>query len=133
MKAFIQHTRRIALGLRRDLVQLQSDVRIALLHYSPIPETLEGERREIYPFLGSYLLAEAIDEAGADLVLHGHAHAGREVGATPRGIPVRNVARQVIQRPYKVYHLRAEEPTVGLGAPAGRIARGSPLPRGNPR
>jgi Icc-related predicted phosphoesterase len=109
MKAFIQHTRRIAAGLRRDLAGMQADVRIALLHYSPIAETLEGERREIYPFLGSYLLAEAIDEAGADLVLHGHAHAGQEVGTTPRGIPVRNVARPVIQRPYKVYCLRADD------------------------
>jgi len=38
-------------------------------------------------------------------VLHGHAHAGREVGVTPRGIPVRNVARHVIRRPYKIYQL----------------------------
>ena len=32
----------------------------------------------MYPFLGSYLLGEAIDRAGADLVLHGHAHSGVE-------------------------------------------------------
>jgi len=43
-------------------------------------------------------------------VLHGHAHAGREVGVTPRGIPVRNVARHVIRRPYKIYQL--ERPAV---------------------
>jgi Icc-related predicted phosphoesterase len=108
-KAFIHHTQRLAAGLRRDLAELKADVRIALLHYSPIPDTLEGERREIYPFLGSYLLAEAIDDAGADLVFHGHAHAGQEVGATARGIPVRNVALPVINRPYKVYCLRREE------------------------
>jgi Icc-related predicted phosphoesterase len=107
MKAFIHHTQRLAAGLRRDLSRMQADVKIALLHYSPVPETLEGERREIYPFLGSYLLAEAIDEAVADLVIHGHAHAGREVGATARGIPVRNVALPVINRPYKVYCLGA--------------------------
>ena len=88
-----------------QLASIDADVRVALMHYAPIPETLEGERREIYPFLGSYLLAEAVDASGADLVVHGHAHAGRETGTTPGGIPVRNVARTVIRRPYKIYQL----------------------------
>jgi len=103
MKAFVRHTRSLAEGLERRLAALDTDVRVALLHYSPVPGTLEGERREIYPFLGSYFLAEAIDRAGADLALHGHAHAGSEIGATPGGVPVRNVAQPVIRRPYKVY------------------------------
>jgi Icc-related predicted phosphoesterase len=76
---------------------------VALLHYAPVPDTLEGERPQIYPFLGSYLLAEAIDAAGADLVLHGHAHNGRENGVTPGGVPVRNVAQPVIRSAYRVY------------------------------
>ena len=70
---------------------------------------MRGSR--IYPFLGSYLLGEAIDRAGADLVLHGHAHSGVEKGATPAGIPVRNVARPVIQHPYNVYVLGQDEAT----------------------
>ena len=74
--------------MERALSGLDADLRIALLHYSPIEATLEGERLEIYPFLGSYLLAEAVDNAGADLVLHGHAHHGAEKGRTPAGIPV---------------------------------------------
>jgi hypothetical protein len=49
------------------------------------------------------LLAEAIDAAGADLVLHGHAHNGRENGVTPGGVPVRNVAQPVIRSAYRVY------------------------------
>ena len=53
----------------------------------------------------SYLLAEAIDVAGADLVLHGHAHGGTERGSTPGGVPVRNVAQPVIGAAYKVYTL----------------------------
>jgi Icc-related predicted phosphoesterase len=105
MKAFIRYTKRLADSLRVELAKLSTDVRVALVHYAPVADTLEGERREIYPFLGSYLLAEAVDASGADLVLHGHAHAGREVGVTPRGIPVRNVARHVIRRPYKIYQL----------------------------
>jgi len=63
---------------------------------------------EIYPFLGSYLLGEAIDGAGADLILHGHAHRGMERGVTLGGIPVRNVARPVIQRAYNVYCLSSD-------------------------
>ncbi len=106
MKAFVARTRRLAAGLERSLEGLDADVRIALLHYSPIPGTLVGERLEIYPFLGSYLLAEAIDRAGADIVFHGHAHHGVEKGRTPGGIPVRNVAQPVIRSPYNVYRFR---------------------------
>ena len=105
MKAFMAHTKRIACSLERALASLSTDHRVALLHYAPIDATLVGERREIYPFLGSYLLAEAIDVAGADLVLHGHAHGGTERGSTPGGVPVRNVAQPVIGAAYKVYTL----------------------------
>ena len=62
-----------------------------------------GEPPEIYPFLESYLLAEAIDRAGADLVLHGHAHRGTERGVKPEGVRVPNVARPVINAGCKVY------------------------------
>jgi Icc-related predicted phosphoesterase len=111
MKAFIRHTRRLSERLGQALAALRSDVRIALLHYAPIPETLEGEPKEIYPFLGSHLLARAVDEAGADLVLHGHAHAGTEKGSTPGGIPVRNVAQPVIRSAYRVFCFGPEGPT----------------------
>jgi Icc-related predicted phosphoesterase len=105
MKAFVTHTKKLSDRLERALNSLEADLRIALMHYSPIEETLQGERLEIFPFLGSYLLAEAVDNAGADLVLHGHAHHGREKGATPAGIPVRNVAQPVIRHAYSVYTL----------------------------
>ena len=105
MKAFVAHTRKMADRLERALGSLDADLRIALMHYSPIEETLQGERLEIFPFLGSYLLAEAVDNVGADLVLHGHAHHGREKGVTPAGIPVRNVAQPVIRHAYSVYTL----------------------------
>jgi Icc-related predicted phosphoesterase len=103
MKAFVRHTHERADRLGEALAAQEADVRVALMHYAPVPDTLQGERLEIFPFLGSYLLAEAVDEAGADLALHGHAHAGSERGATPGGVPVRNVALPVIGRPYKVY------------------------------
>jgi len=103
MKAFVAHTREVAGRLEEALAGLDADVRVALMHYSPVEATLRGERLEIYPFLGSYLLAEAVDRAGADLVVHGHAHGGTEKGVTPGGVHVRNVAQPVIKHAYNVY------------------------------
>jgi Icc-related predicted phosphoesterase len=105
MKAFVRHTRDISHRLERRLRELRTDVRVALLHFSPVPDTLAGERLEIYPFLGSYLLAEAVDRAGCDLVLHGHAHVGTERGVTPGGVHVRNVSQPVIRSAYRVFEL----------------------------
>ncbi len=121
MKEFVRVSRRCADGLRtalEDLAGQDCDVRIALTHYSPVPETLAGEPLEIYPFLGSYLLAEAIDTAGADLAVHGHAHAGTEHGMTTGGIKVRNVAQPVIGRAFHVYHLPVRS-RVGAEAAGG--------------
>ena len=104
MKSFVRHTVGLAEALEDRLRSLEGcDVRVALLHYSPVRDTLAGERSEIFPFLGSYLLAEAIDRAGADVALHGHAHAGTEKGVTPGGVLVRNVAQPVIKHAYNVY------------------------------
>ena len=103
MKAFMEHSQHVADSLHDALTTLDTDLRIALLHYSPIEDTLRGERLEIYPFLGSWLLAEAVDRAGADVAFHGHAHAGRERGTTPGGVKVRNVAQPVLGRPFRVY------------------------------
>ncbi|MDQ1013721.1 metallophosphoesterase family protein [Streptomyces afghaniensis] len=125
MKEFVRYSRRCADGLRTSLEQLGEegcDARIALTHFSPVPDTLAGEPLEIYPFLGSYLLAEAIDTAGADLAVHGHAHAGTEHGMTSGGVRVRNVAQPVIGRAFHVYHLPVHEhaTTTGAAAPAAR-------------
>src|SRR5207244_2174961 len=90
IKRFARHAKVTADALEEALTALAPGVRIALIHYSPIEETLVGERPDIYPFLGTSLLADAIDRVGADLVVHGHAHGGRERGTTPGGIPVRN-------------------------------------------
>ena len=117
MKAFVEHTAEAAGRLRDALERLDADVRVALLHYSPVADTLSGEPLEIYPFLGSYLLAEAIDDAGADLALHGHAHAGVEKGTTAGGTPVRNVAMPVIRSAYQVYEV-ATRPAVASSTSA---------------
>jgi Icc-related predicted phosphoesterase len=109
-KAFVRYSRRLATGLRQALDALTDvDLRVALTHFSPVPDTLAGEPLEIYPFLGSYLLAEAIDGAGADLAVHGHAHAGTERGLTVGGVHVRNVAQPVIGHAFALYTLRPDE------------------------
>jgi Icc-related predicted phosphoesterase len=105
MRDFVRYSKRLATSLTTALQELDADVRIALMHYAPVEATLEGERLEIYPFLGSYLLAEAIDIGRADLALHGHAHHGAERGLTPGGTAVRNVAQPVLRRPYALYCL----------------------------
>lgn len=83
-------------------------VRIVLLHYAPIEETLEGEPPGIHTFLGSSRLADPIREHEPDLVLHGHAHAGRFegwIGSTP----VHNVSVPVMKQDFWVFELEAEE------------------------
>jgi len=105
MKAFVAATTAAATGLARALRSLECDTRVALTHYAPVPETLVGEPLEIYPFLGSYLLAEAIDSAPTALAVHGHAHLGSERGATAGGVRVRNVAHPVIEQAYSVFAL----------------------------
>lgn len=110
MKAFIRTTAEVSDKLASALNNLDTVVRVALTHYAPVPDTLAGEPPEIYPFLGSYLLGQAIDAAPTSLAVHGHAHAGSERGTTPGGVRVRNVAHPVIKQAYSVFHLRQGEP-----------------------
>ncbi len=107
MKAFVRHSIERADRLRTALKGLDTDVRVALTHYSPIPETLRGEPPEIYPFLGCYQLGEVIDECDVALAIHGHAHFGCEQGVTPGGTRVRNVAQPVIRSAFATYGLGA--------------------------
>lgn len=104
-KAFVGHTKAISHAMLEGLRDLEADYKIALMHYSPTTQTLLGEKKEIYPFLGSYLLAEAVDAGGADVAFHGHAHKGTEYGQTVGGVPVRNVAQPVIRHAFKIYSL----------------------------
>ncbi|MEV8509391.1 metallophosphoesterase [Actinoplanes sp. NPDC051475] len=116
MKNFVGTTEAIAEKLGAALRGLECDALVALTHYAPVPETLVGEPLEIYPFLGSYLLGQAIDSAPTALALHGHAHHGAERGRTPGGVPVRNVAHPVIKQAYNVYQLLSDNVDAGLVA-----------------
>ena len=79
-------------------------LRIVLLHYAPVEETLEGEPPGIHTYLGSGRLATPVAEYQPDIVLHGHAHAGSfegRIGETP----VYNVAVHVTGRDFYVFDL----------------------------
>lgn len=97
VKAFVQAAIDEALKLERAMSQMRTPKRVVLLHYAPIGDTIQGEALEIYPYLGSSRLAEVIDRHGADIVFHGHAHHGSPDGRTTAGVPVHNVAMQILQ------------------------------------
>lgn len=104
VKEFVGETVNEALRLENALRSLATDRVVVVLHYAPVAATVEGEPKEIFPFLGSSRLAETIDRFdNVRAVLHGHAHIGSHAGQTPRGIPVYNCARDVPKdggRPY---------------------------------
>ena len=92
-------------AIERGLGELRTTYRVALLHYSPTRETVEGEELEEIAFYGNSVMGDAIDRMRPDVVFHGHSHHGRPTGRTPGGIPVHNVAASVIGEPYVVLEL----------------------------
>lgn len=111
MKSFVQEAVDEGLKLERALSRLgqhQGEItKIAIMHYAPIPETVEGEPLEIYPFLGSSRLLEPLQRTEVAAVFHGHAHMGQYEGETPDGTKVWNVSLPVLARRGKPhpYHL----------------------------
>lgn len=97
-KAFVDEAMNEARKLENGLRSLRTERSVAVLHYSPIPDTLEGEPMEIFQYLGSARLADAIDRFDhVKAVVHGHAHHGKYEGRTMRGTPVYNVAQFVLK------------------------------------
>jgi Icc-related predicted phosphoesterase len=100
IKEFVREAVDEALKLESALARLRGKPRIAVLHYSPIQETVEGEPPEIFCFLGSSRLEEPLSRYPVQAVFHGHAHNGRPEGKTAGGIPVYNVCLSLLQRSY---------------------------------
>ena len=98
VKGFVQEAIEEVLKLEAALARLRTQERVAVLHYSPVRATCEGEPPEIFAFLGTGRLEEPINRYRARAVFHGHAHSGSPEGATARGIPVYNVAMPVMRR-----------------------------------
>jgi Icc-related predicted phosphoesterase len=98
IKLFVNEAIQEALKLESALAKLRTPQRIALLHYSPIQATVEGEPVEIFAFLGTSRLEDPLLRHPVDAVFHGHAHRGRPEGTTVNGIPVYNVAMPLLKR-----------------------------------
>jgi Icc-related predicted phosphoesterase len=99
-KVFVREAVDETLKLESALARLRTLGRVVLLHYAPVLDTVEGEPREIYPFLGSSRLEEPLNRYAASVVFHGHAHRGQPEGKTSAGVPVYNVALPLLQQLY---------------------------------
>jgi Icc-related predicted phosphoesterase len=100
IKQFVHEAVNEALKLEAALARLRTPQIVALLHYSPVEQTVEGETPEILPFVGSSRLEEPINQFPVGLVVHGHAHRGRPEGATKSGVPVYNVSMPLLMRTF---------------------------------
>jgi Icc-related predicted phosphoesterase len=130
VKRFVNEAVEETLKLEKALARLRTEGRIAVLHYSPIQQTVEGEPLEIYPFLGSSRLEDPLNRYPVSLVLHGHAHRGRLQGATAKGVPVYNVSLPLLARafpdqpPFRVFDVPATEVPACAASPDEGIRRG---------
>jgi Icc-related predicted phosphoesterase len=98
IKRFVHEAVQEALKLESALARLRTLTRVALLHYAPIVETVEGEPREIFPYLGCSRLEEPLSRYTVSAVFHGHAHHGRAEGRTSSGSPVYNVSLPLLMQ-----------------------------------
>ena len=133
IKQFVREAVDEALKLEAALARLRTRHLFALLHYSPIQQTVEGEPLEIYPFLGSSRLEEPINRYPVSLVLHGHAHRGQLQGATTSGVPVYNVSMALLTRsfadrpPFRVFEV-PEGDTAAVLPSGGPVRQPAPTP-----
>jgi Icc-related predicted phosphoesterase len=107
IKQFVHEAVNEALKLESALARLRTDKKIVIMHYAPIEGTVEGEPREIYPYLGSSRLEEPLGRYSVTAVLHGHAHNGAPEGRTSADVPVYNVALPLMrkltpQQPFRI-------------------------------
>jgi len=100
IKQFVNEALQEALKLESALAKLRTTQRIAMLHYSPIEATVQGEPPEIFAFLGTSRLEEPLIRYPVTTVFHGHAHRGTPEGRTVNNIPVYNVAKPLLERTY---------------------------------
>jgi Icc-related predicted phosphoesterase len=133
IKRFVQEAVDEALKLEAALARLRTHRRIAVLHYSPIRGTVEGEPLEILPYLGSSRLEEPINRYRVNAVFHGHAHRGAPEGRTATGVPVYNVAMPLLARiyperpPYLIVELPLDGEQVQPPSPPATAPLAQPL------
>ena len=97
IKQFVHEAVNEALKLESALARLRTEKTIVVLHYAPIEGTVEGEPREIYPYLGCSRLEEPLGRYKVTAVIHGHAHNGAAEGRAGAA-PVYNVSLPLMAR-----------------------------------
>jgi Icc-related predicted phosphoesterase len=110
VKMFVHEAVSETLKLESALARLRTEKKVVVLHYAPIQATVEGEPREIFPYLGCGRLEEPLGRYGVTCVFHGHAHKGSLEGRSSTNIPVYNVALPLLRRtspeqPFKVLEI----------------------------
>jgi Icc-related predicted phosphoesterase len=133
IKQFVHEAVNEALKLESALARLRTERIIAVMHYSPVQATVEGEPPEIYPFLGCSRLEEPLGRYPVSAVFHGHAHHGQPEGRTTKDVPVFNVSMGLMrelspERPFRVVEvpmLPPEPETITEGAAADAERRRS--------
>ena len=128
IKKFVHESVDEALKLEKALARLRNEHRVAVLHYSPIQETVEGEPREIFPFLGCSRLEEPLTRYPVSAVFHGHAHHGAPEGRTRNGVAVFNVSMSMMrellpERPFRIVELDMTLPAGSLDRRSGADRR----------
>ena len=129
IKKFVHEAIDEALKLESALARLRNDTLVALLHYAPIQETVEGEPLEIYPFLGCSRLEDPITRFPVSAVFHGHAHHGAPEGRTRNNVPVYNVSASLMREVFPDRPFRLIE--VG-GSPSAEAERRAGADRRTP-
>ena len=116
-KQFVQEAVHEAMKLESALARVNTPHRLAILHYSPIRATVEGEPPEIFPYLGTSRLEEPLNRYQVTAAVHGHAHKGAPEGRTSAGVPVYNVSMHVMRHnypdrpPFRLLNIPVKPPT----------------------
>jgi Icc-related predicted phosphoesterase len=125
IKKFVREAVDEALKLESALARLRNERLIAILHYSPIQQTVEGEPPEIYPYLGCSRLEEPLLRFPVSAVFHGHAHHGKPEGRTRTNVPVFNVSNALMREMFPDRPFRIVEVDMRPDAPPGERRSGA--------
>ncbi len=87
----IYEKRREKIKFLLEQARKKAELVVFFSHYAPTYLTLEGEPRTVWPSLGSKFMEEVLLETLPDLVIHGHAHHGKNFSFLSE-IPIYNVA-----------------------------------------
>lgn len=117
IKKFVHEAVNEALKLESALARLRNERIVAVMHYSPIQATVEGEPCDIFPFLGCSRLEDPLTRFPVSVVFHGHAHHGAPEGRTRTNVPVFNASATLMRerfpnRPYSLVEIDMRQQAV---------------------